>query len=129
MADAGAAEIKSLLDTPSASLGDLMITLATTLSEAQQDDNATVPPSTFSTIHALRTYYRNLGNNVRSISTRSPAKGQVLTALSELDASLVSMSTALHEGTSDDATAKLTAAQQQSAQASKQLARASDALS
>jgi hypothetical protein len=64
-----------------------------------------------------------------SISTRSPAKGQVLAALTELQAGLASLSKALREGTSDDATADLAAAQQQSAQAGKQLAHASDALS
>jgi hypothetical protein len=129
MADAGAAEIKSLLDTPSASLAELMIALATALSQAQQDDNATVPSSTFSTINALRTYYRNLGNSVRSIRTSSSAKGQVLEALTQLEAGLASLSKGLREGTSDDATADLTVAQQQSAQANQQLARASSALS
>jgi len=129
MADAGAAEIKSLLDTPSASLAELMIALATALSAAQQDDNATVPPSTFSTISALGTYYRNLGNSVRSIRTSSSAKGQVLEALTQLEAGLAGLSKGLREGTSDDATADLTAAQQQSAQANKQLARANSALS
>lgn len=128
MADPGSAEIKSLLDTPSASLTQLMTALATAMSQAQQDDNATVPPSTFSAIRALRAYYRNLGNNVRSISTSSPAKGQVLAALTGLEASLASMSKALQEGTSDNATADLTAAEQQSAQAHTQLARASNAL-
>jgi hypothetical protein len=129
MADPGAAKIKSLLDTPSESLAQLMIALATALSQAQQDDNATVPPSTFSTIHALRTYYRNLGKSITAISTSSPAKGQALTALTQLEASLATLSTALQEGTSDNATADLTTAQEQSAQANKQLALASSALS
>jgi hypothetical protein len=129
MADAGAAEIKILLDTPSAPLGELMVALATAMSQVQQDDNATVPPSTFSTIHALRSYYRNLGKTINSISTSSSAKGQVLTALTQLEASLATLSKALQEGTGDDATADLTTAQQQSAQANTQLARASSALS
>jgi hypothetical protein len=105
-----------------------MIALATAMSEAQQDDNATVPPSTFSSIHELRVYYRNLGNDVRSISTSSPAKGQVLAALTEVDAGLAALSKGLRAGASDDANANLAAAQQQSAQANRQLARASDAL-
>ncbi len=128
MPDQGAAKIKSLLDTPSGSLAELMIALATAMSQAQQDDNATVPPSTFSTIHELRAYYRNLGNDVKSITTSSPAKGQVLAALTEVDAGLAALSKGLRAGASDDAMADLAAAQQQSAQANRQLARASDAL-
>jgi hypothetical protein len=128
MADQGAAKIKSLLDTPSASLAGLMNTLQNAMSQAQNDNNLTVPTSTFSAINALRNYYRNLGNNVRSISTSSPAKGEVLAALKQLDASLVSLSKALQEGTSDNATGDLTASEQHSAQASTQLARASSAL-
>jgi hypothetical protein len=129
MADSGAAQIKSLLDTPSASLGQLMMGLANGMYQVQQDDNATVPPSTFSAIHSLRAYYRNLGNTIRSIHTSSPAKGQVLTALTQLDASLATLSTALQQGTSDQATAGLTTSQQQSTQANKLLALASEALS
>ena len=129
MADSGAAEIKSLLDTPNESLGQLMMALADGMYQVQQDDNATVPQSTFSAIHALRTYYRNLGNTIRSIHTSSPAKGQVLTALTQLEAGLATLSRALQEGTSADASADLTTSQQQSTQANKLLAQASEALS
>jgi hypothetical protein len=128
MADSGAAEIKTLLDTPSASLGQLVMAVADGMYQVQQDDNATVAPSTFSAIHSLRAYYRNLGNTIQSIHTNSPAKGQVLTALTQLQASLATLSTALQAGTSADATADLTSSQQQSVQAKKLLAQAADAL-
>ena len=129
MADPGAAEIKSLLDTPSASLGELMVALVTAMSEAQHDNHATVPPSTFTIVGALCAYYRDLGDSVQSISTRSPAKEQVLAALAEIDSGLVSLTRALHQGTSDQANTDLAAAEQQSAEANRQLVRASNALS
>ncbi len=129
MADSGAAEIKLLLDTPSESLGQLMMAVADGMYQVQQDDNATVAPSTFSAIHSLRSHYRNLGNTIQLIHTSSPAKGQILEALTQLEASLATLSTALQEGTGANATADLTTSQQQSTQAKKLLAQASDALS
>ncbi len=128
MADQGAAKIKSLLDTPSASLSDLMNTLQSVMSQALSDDNLSVPTATFTAINAARGYYRNLAGTVRSISTSSPGKAQVLAALKQLDASLVSLSKGLQQGTGDNAMTALAAAEQQSAQAGTQLRRASKAL-
>ncbi len=128
MADAGAARIKSLLDTPSASLNNLLNALQNGMAQAQDADNLAVPASTFSAISALRGYYRNLGNTVRSIGTSSPAKGQVLAALKQLDASLVSLAKGLNEGTTSSAQSDITSAQQQAAQANSTLLSASKAL-
>ena len=129
MADSGAAQIKSLLNTPSANLASLLNTLQNAMAQAQADANSlTVPSSTFSAISALRNYYRNLGSNVGSIQTSSPGKRQVLAALNQLDASLASLSKAMQDGTSDNATTDIANAQQQAAQANSQLSRASKAL-
>lgn len=129
MADNGATRIKKLLDTPSASLASLLNTLQNSMAQAQVDSNSlTVPSATFPAISALRNYYRNMGNTVRSVQTSSPGKGQVLAALKALDGSLVSLSKALQENTSDNATTDVASAQQQAAQANAQLARASKVL-
>jgi hypothetical protein len=128
MADPGSVEIKSLLDTPSDSLAALMNTLQEAMAQTQHDDNLTVPPSTFSAIRALSSYYRDLGNKVTSISTSSPAKKDVLAALTELEASLVKLSRALREGTTANATPDLDAAAQATGRAGNLLAHASDRL-
>lgn len=128
MADQGAARIKGLLNTPSVSLASLTIALANAMSQAQTDDNLTVPSSTFAAISALRNYYRNLTNTVRSIQTSSKAKAQVIAALKQVDASLVALSKGLQEGTGSNATADLGTARQQFAQGRTQLLAASKAL-
>jgi hypothetical protein len=127
MADQGAAKIKSLLDTPSSSLADLMTALQNGMSATQGDD-LVVPSSTYRAITGLRHYYSDLARKVRAIHTGSHAKVDVLAALGKLDASLVSMSKALHEGTGDDALADLEAARQRSAQANSALVHASKRL-
>lgn len=125
MADAGARQIKALIDEPSTTLSKLTQALATGMYKAQNDKNLTVPTSALQAVDDLRRYYKDLTRKVNSIHTRASAKQDVLAALGIADKSLVRLRKGLTQGASSQATTNLNAAHDGNKVVASMLSRAS----
>jgi hypothetical protein len=86
MADSGAREIRSLLETSSDTLAESMSKIGDGLK--LDDPDSPVGKSAFEGIREARTYYGGLARRIRRIDTSADAKPDVLDAIERLNSGL-----------------------------------------
>ncbi|MBS1877877.1 MAG: hypothetical protein JST31_00035 [Actinobacteria bacterium] len=126
MADAGAARIKALIETPSTTLGRAANRLGAGLRAATSDEEA-ASPATIAALERMRDFYSGLSRQIEEIETRTTVpQDEALAALTRLDAGLGNFLQALHETNGETAEKELRNAKRRIARGGADLARAGE---
>jgi hypothetical protein len=102
MADAGAQQILDLLDEKSVRLTKAGDRLQGALMRVAKQEDGVPAPIAFAALDDVRSFYAQLGGEIASIETASPAKADVLAALELLDLGHAGLEDALHEGIDEE---------------------------
>ena len=103
MADAGAEQIRALLDAKSARLAKSYRRLATSMRKIPNREGGVPTPLAFAALDDVRAFYAELVGQISSVSTTSPAKPAVIAALAILDEGHAALGEALQIGIDKDA--------------------------
>jgi hypothetical protein len=126
MADAGAARIKALIETPSTTLGKAANKLRDGLAAATNEEEA-VGPGTIEAVEKMRSFYADLSRQIEAIDTGSSgAQNEALAALTRLDTGLGNFLQALYETNGETAEKELGNAKRRIARGGADLARAGE---
>lgn len=126
MADAGAAQIKALIETPSTKLGKAVNKLNAGLAAATDEQEAVGPP-TIAALEKMREFYAELARQIEAVDTRSTGpQDEALAALVRLDTGLGNFLQALYETNGETAEKELKNAKRRIERGGADLARAGE---
>jgi hypothetical protein len=127
MADEGAREIRSMLETSSDTLADAMEKIGAGLELGDADSE--VGSEAIQGVTEARSYYSRLARRIRRTRTSSDAKPDVLDALGRLNSGLALFAEGLRAGLdSDDGQERISTGADRMQEAARDLERATNAL-
>jgi hypothetical protein len=128
MADAGAQQILDLLAEKSVRLTKAGDRLQGALKRVAKQEDGVPAPIAFAALDDVRSFYAQLGGEIASIETASPAKADVLAALELLDLGHAGFEDSLHEGIDEESVKLARSARRLLKQAGKDLETAREGL-